>query len=776
MATNSASDKVNMFEDLMIGLQDILKRLEMPGGFDDTGSEKNLVAKNIVPSDVSTFNKFPAVKSVLNSEEKDRAYNIGVQWARAFFDVQKLNKASEDISKPSTVLSKAKETVKVGKQLPEKTPENKSSMLGLVAGVAGVLAAAYALWETFGAEGGFVMKAVSKLPSFLKLLKGTAGEIGASLLKRIKFIPFIGALAGFVFAFMRFQEGQWFKGTLEIVSAIASLTGIGLPLSYIIDGALILHDLSEEKGDETGMAAAAVKGGKYTTKAIIGILKKTTTTVGTKLLKVLKFVPFIGGVAGLALSYMRFQEGEWVAGIFEFVSAILDFIPGVGNLASYIIDGGLLLYDLLKTPTVESAEKPKQGSGYSFNFSSGMNYLKKLIGPSLTKAIPYIPVIGNFIAIYTGITSIMSGNVGEGVRKLIQGMFIFLPPGLSDQIITGFEWLMSMFTDETIQPPISKPQAPKPFIAIVKDYIKSKLQKLPSILREPLKWLGILDDTSSTEPTTVPATQESKRACAIVAQASQEPKQERLPTTQTNKEPKQERSLASTSVEQVKSVTVKPTSTSQSAVDDTSVIDQLKSITKAATAAVANTTKSIADSPILKLATDMIKSATAVVGTTTSKIVESAAAKVKPRTTQSEPKQQSNAGSSISNSSIVKAATAKVQPYAIQPEAKKQLDVVDKPNTNKTLEMQRVFNDIKAGDNNIKQQTSAILAQNSILQEIAYVARQQLEVAKKKSAVVVNNMQGSPSSNVNFSNDSFNTGTQSSRELYSSSPYTLFNA
>jgi hypothetical protein len=117
-----------------------------------------------------------------------------------------------------------------------------------------------------------------------------------------------------------------------------------------------------------------------------------------------------------------------------------------------------------------------------------------------------------------------------------------------------------------------------------------------------------------------------------------------------------------------------------------------------------------------------------------------------------------------------------VQPYAIQPEAKKQLEVVDKPNTNKTLEMQRVFNDIKAGDNNIKQQTSAILAQNSILQEIAYVARQQLEVAKKKSAVVVNNMQGSPSSNVNFSNDSFNTGTQSSRELYSSSPYTLFNA
>jgi hypothetical protein len=172
----------------------------------------------------------------------------------------------------------------------------------------------------------------------------------------------------------------------------------------------------------------------------------------------------------------------------------------------------------------------------------------------------------------------------------------------------------------------------------------------------------------------------------------------------------------------------------------------------------------------------MIKSATAVVGTTTSKIVESATAKVKPRTTQSEPKQQSNAGSAISSSSIVKAATAKVQPYAIQPEAKKQLEVVDKPNTNKTLEMQRVFNDIKAGDNNIKQQTSAILAQNSILQEIAYVARQQLEVAKKKSAVVVNNMQGSPSSNVNFSNDSFNTGTQSSRELYSSSPYTLFNA
>jgi hypothetical protein len=276
VAKNSA-DTVNMFEDLMIGLQDILKRLEMPGGFDDSGSEKNLVNKNIVPSNTSTFNKFPAVKSILNSDEKTRAYNIGYQWARAFFDVQKMNKAAEDTSKPSTVLSKAKETVSTGKLATEKKPENKSSILGIAAGIVGVLAAAYAIWEMFGAEGGFVMKAVSKLPSFLKLLKGTAGKIGTSLLKRIKFIPFIGALAGFVFAFMRFQEGQWFRGTLEIVSAIAGLTGLGLPLSYIIDGALLLYDLSEEKGSETGMMSAAVKGGKYATKAIFSVLKKIST-------------------------------------------------------------------------------------------------------------------------------------------------------------------------------------------------------------------------------------------------------------------------------------------------------------------------------------------------------------------------------------------------------------------------------------------------------------------------------------------------------------------
>lgn len=689
MAKNSAADSVNMFEDLMTGLQDILKRLEMPGGFDDSGSEKNLVAKNIVPSETSTFNKFPAVKSILNSDEKTRAYNIGLQWARAFFDVQKMNKASEDTSKPSTVLAKAKETVGIGKGDTEKTPEKKSSILGIAAGVLGVLAAAYAVWEMFGGEGGFVMKAVSKLPNFLKLLKGTAGKIGASIFKRIKFIPFIGALAGFVFAFQRFQEGDWVKGTLELVSAIASLTVVGLPLSYIIDGALLLHDLAEERGDETGMMGAAVKGGKYGVKALVSILKKTATTVGLKLLNVLKYVPFIGGVAGLVLSYMRFQEGEWIAGIFEFVSAILDFIPGVGNIASYILDGGLLLYDLLKTPTAEGDNKPKQGSGLGFSFSNGMNYIKKLVGPALTKALPYIPVIGNFAAIYTGITSIMSGNIGFGVRKLIQGLFIFLPPGLSDQLINGFEWLMSMFTDGEQESDGLPVQAPKPFLSMVKDYIKSKLQKLPAILRKPLEWLGILDDSSGSSDSNASGVVKNETKSAEESTSSALVK-------------------AATDISQVSAATTK------------SVADATTSIVNTAVQTIKAATK-----PIIDSATNGIKSTTSTVGGTASSMIQSVTSRVKS---------------------------------ALAPSERNNLD------------------NIKNTSNTLKDQMHELRLQSSILHEILVISRQQLEVAKKRSDVVVMSSPNSQSNTTNISNESYNTGTQSSRQLYSSSPYTLSNA
>jgi len=673
VAKNSA-DTVNMFEDLMIGLQDILKRLEMPGGFDDSGSEKNLVNKNIVPSNTSTFNKFPAVKSILNSDEKTRAYNIGYQWARAFFDVQKMNKAAEDTSKPSTVLSKAKETVSTGKLATEKKPENKSSILGIAAGIVGVLAAAYAIWEMFGAEGGFVMKAVSKLPSFLKLLKGTAGKIGTSLLKRIKFIPFIGALAGFVFAFMRFQEGQWFRGTLEIVSAIAGLTGLGLPLSYIIDGALLLYDLSEEKGSETGMVSAAVKGGKYATKAIFSVLKKTATTVGTKLLKVLKFVPFIGGVAGLALSYMRFQDGEWVAGIFEFVSAILDFIPGVGNIASYIIDGGLLLYDLLKTPTDSSATSGSNATKTSrleFSFSNGMNYITKLIGPKLLKALPYIPVIGNFMAIYEGAKLIMNGNVGSGVRKLIQGMFIFLPPGLSDHLIAGYDWLVSMFTDTSEQPSLNS-QPAKPFGVRIKEYIQSKLSKLPAVMQDALRLIGVLSDEAPIEYT--------------------------------------EPQSVGVSSEAVKTATTPPASVG-------------KGVSKStiATAAFMMTPAG------LPLGISLL----------TAKVIGSTS-----NNTNAQPKE---------------AAPVEAPKKSIHsPES--------------------MLSNIKASNTDVKIQTNAILVQNQILMEMISIARQQLDVTKKKSNVIVAPTQGAQANVANFSSESFNTSTQSSRQRYSSSPYTLSNA
>ena len=782
MAKNSASDKVSMFEDLMTGLQDILKRLETPGGFDDSGSEENLVAKNIVPSDTSTFNKMPPVKGILNSNEKTRAYNIGVEWARAFFDIQKLNKASVDTSKPSTVISKAKETVDKGTTMKEGLPSKPAGGLGLVAGIVGVLAAAYAIWEMFGGEGGFVMKAVSKLPSFLKLLKGTAGKIGARLLKRIKFIPFIGALAGFVFAFQRFQDGDWFKGTLELISAIASLTVVGLPLSYIIDGALLLHDLAEERGDETGMMSAAVKGGKYGAKALIGILKKTATKVGTKLLSVLKFIPFVGGVAGLALSYMRFQDGEWVAGIFEFVSAILDFIPGVGNIASYIIDGGLLLYDLLKTPTESKDGKTKTQSTYGFSFSNGMNYIKKLIGPALTKALPYIPVIGNFAAIYDGVKLIMDGRVGDGVRKLIQGMFIFLPPGLSDQLITGYDWLMSMFTDESQQSQLLSSQPSKPFSQKIKEYIQAKLHKLPVIMQDALRMLGILDDGKPVETMNQSGANQPNANTSVAAQSTQ--------TAGANQP------SPSVAAQSTQTVVAAP----QPAVDSNSFMKKFALAHLAGASVVLGPAGAIIAAPLA------MKLSSSDSNQTQPTPVESENANA--TTIDNTANSNTATGETSSNIDNKISDTSKSESLSdIDKTLKNSLDGIQNTfndiNSSESLgnmgdtlykslnNMQNMFSDIKppeslngilnaftgivAGNSDVKVQTDMIREQNNILLEIAYLARQQLELTKRKPAVVVNG-QGSSSNTANFSNDAFNTGTQSSRALYGNSPYTLSNA
>ena len=261
------------------------------------------------------------------------------------------------------------------------------------------------------------------------VLTNIATKIGGKMLKTLKFIPFIGALANFAAAYIRFKDGQWVRGTFEIVAGLLSLGGPTHALAMIIDGALILYDMMEIKGTETGKAAVITKS---ITKGVIPMLKALGTKLGVKFLSVAKFIPVIGGLANIALGFYRIQKGEWVAGIFEFISGICDFIPGYGTIASYVIDGGLILYDLLKTSkgNTNPLAKPTSKDAIGELQKTESSFSSKLIG-----ALWYVPVISSAMYLGRGISKLVNGNVSEGLLDLARSIpAIFGGKGLIDSL------------------------------------------------------------------------------------------------------------------------------------------------------------------------------------------------------------------------------------------------------------------------------------------------------------------------------------------------------
>ena len=101
----------------------------------------------------------------------------------------------------------------------------------------------------------------------------------------------------------------------------------------------------------------AIKGGKLIT-ALKGIAGK----MGAKLLKFGRFIPVLGSLFSFGFGIARWKKGEYIPAIFEFLSGILNILPtGVGNIASVLIDGALLLYDLDKQEKEKRAEDPTGG-------------------------------------------------------------------------------------------------------------------------------------------------------------------------------------------------------------------------------------------------------------------------------------------------------------------------------------------------------------------------------------------------------------------------------
>jgi len=157
----------------------------------------------------------------------------------------------------------------------------------------------------------------------------------------------------------------------------------------------VLPKLLKPLGGFVSKSLKAIKGGK-----LMSMLGGLAVKIGGKIAKFGRFIPVIGSLFSFGFGIARWKKGEYIPAIMEFVSGILNLLPfGVTNIASMIIDGALLLYDLDKEATAKREEDPS-GEGFS-------------MWDKIREFFLMSPGIGNIINLAKGIGAIFRGEWGE---------------------------------------------------------------------------------------------------------------------------------------------------------------------------------------------------------------------------------------------------------------------------------------------------------------------------------------------------------------------------
>ena len=162
----------------------------------------------------------------------------------------------------------------------------------------------------FGAEGA---KAALKTVASGKGIFGTMLKGISNFLKgAVKKLPVIGSVISIGFAVSRFLKGDVVGGTIDMLSAVASLVPfVGMPIAIGLD---VLNAVLDAK---TGGASPESSQKKS------GILKEWAATLGSKLAEYARYIPIIGPLikAGEA-----FVEKDWAKGIVQ----LSRVVPGMG--------------------------------------------------------------------------------------------------------------------------------------------------------------------------------------------------------------------------------------------------------------------------------------------------------------------------------------------------------------------------------------------------------------------------------------------------------------
>ncbi len=328
-----------------------------------------------------------------------------------------------------------------------------SGMTGFISSLKGMISA------PFKALGGMV-KGGSIMTKMVKFLK--------PMLLVLKRIPLIGTIISFGFAISRFSSGDTVGGVIDVLSGLAGLLdlvapGLGTTLSIGLD---VLNAFLDVK---TGGATGKQQGAK------MDLLGDMAKGIGKWIWKNALWLPVIGGFKRMEMSWDALKSGNIMESIKQFAFGMLSF-TSLGPIVTGI--EMLLGFGDKKESNTKDIKK-----------GSLLGSMTKNIGNWIWKNALWLPVIGGFKRMEMSWNAFKSGDIMGGLYQFGASLLSF---GGLGPIVTGIEMLLG-FGDKKES---DKSLSPKTgWFSGLKAWIKKKLKNLPWVLRKPLEWFGILDDS-----------------------------------------------------------------------------------------------------------------------------------------------------------------------------------------------------------------------------------------------------------------------------------------
>ena len=140
------------------------------------------------------------------------------------------------------------------------------------------------------------------------------------------------------------------KGLGKVLTKVSSsITKIGSSVAKV--GTSILSKVAPKAALKAGASAAAKTGAKSAAKTVA---KTGMKTVGKSLLKK---IPGIGLIAGLAFAAEKVMKGDFAGAGLEVASGAASLIPGAGTALSVAIDAGIAARDISKATSDQKTEE-----------------------------------------------------------------------------------------------------------------------------------------------------------------------------------------------------------------------------------------------------------------------------------------------------------------------------------------------------------------------------------------------------------------------------------